>query len=339
MTSFSDLADRLSPALAFVEVGPEGGHARRVGGMLVLERVLWALAREGVVVAQVAASPLPLRPDVPLRVEWTAAGSAPPPGARTVRGDELEGVRVVDAATAEALERAMCRSLSKSYQGLIDAWLNWRVSSRITRRLAHTSLRPNHVTLAAAAVGLVAALCLLPGSRPAVALGGALMQLQSILDSCDGELARLRFQGSRLGQWLDNVCDDVLDNAFLVCAGVALGGGWQTLALATAGLRTLGHVIMYHEVVRRTGSGDVYSFRIWFQKDVAGVDEVFAVRDPGTYLRALGRRDTYVFVWMLLCIAGRLDLVVAYGAGLGSAIGVMMLLHLLLRPPLPPRAA
>jgi hypothetical protein len=28
-----------------------------------------------------------------------------------------------------------------------------------------------------------------------------------------------------------------------------------------------------------------------------------------------------------------------YGAGLGSAIGVMMLLHLLLRPPLPPRAA
>jgi len=39
----------------------------------------------------------------------------------------------------------------------------------------------------------------------------------------NGELARLRFEGSKVGQWLDNITDDVLDLAFIVCAGVAAG--------------------------------------------------------------------------------------------------------------------
>lgn len=338
-SSFSDLADRLPPTTAFVEVGPEGGHARVCGGLTVLERALWGLGKQGVSVAQVAAERLQLRADLPVIVEWVAAGSAAPGGARVVRGDEVLGIRVVDAESCRRAEWALCLQLAKSHQGLIDGWFNWRVSMPITRVLASTRVTPNQVTMVSAAVGAAAAISVAGGSWPAMAIGGVLLQLQSILDSCDGELARLRFQGSKLGQWLDNVSDDVLDILFVVAAGVAAGGPWLTLALAASALRAFGQAVLYHEVYRRTGTGDAYSFRIWFQRDKQEVQEVFGVQGIGGHLRALFRRDTYVFAWMLLCLCGQIEAVVVYGSILGGMIGVLMLLHLLLRAPLPARRA
>ena len=333
--SFSDLADRVPSSTVFVEVGP--GHALNVGGLSVLERTLWGLARKGTVLAQVAADPLPLRPDLRLQVQWVAPGSRPPEGVPVVRGDEVEGVRVVDEATRRQVERALCRTLAKSHQGLIDGWINWRFSMPITRVLSHTRVKPNHITLFSACVGLAAAVSLLGGTWSSLALGGLLIQTQSILDSCDGELARLRFEGSKFGQWLDNITDDLLDLTFVVCAGVAAGGVFLPLALAGSALRAFGQLAMYHEVVRRTGSGDVYSFRIWFERESQQVDEVFGVHGIGGYLRALGRRDTYVFAWMLLLLCGQVEVVAVYGTVLGTMIGVLMLLHLFLRPPLPRR--
>ena len=338
-SSYPDLADRLPPTLAFVETGAEGGHAMMCGGLTVLERVLWGLPKRGIVVAHVAAEPMPLRVDLPVLVEWVRPGSGAPPEAVVVRGDEVLGKRVVDAASCRAAEWALCLQLAKGHQGLIDGWLNWRVSMPITRRLASTKVTPNQVTLASTAVGLAAAISVAGGSWPALALGGVLMQLQSILDSCDGELARLRFQGSKLGQWLDNLSDDLLDVAFVVGAGVAAGGAWCTLAVIASGLRVFGQAVMYHEVYRRTGSGDAYSFRIWFERDKGEVQEVFGVKGVGGHLRALFRRDTYVFAWMLLCLCGQVEAVVVYGSILGGMIGVLMALHLLLRGPLPPPRA
>jgi len=336
--AFSDLADRVrqQPPVVVI-VGPEGGYRMHVGGVTVLERVLWGLSREGVVTADVAAEPFALRPDLPLVVVWVAPETAPEDGARVIRGDEVQGTRVVDAASADALERALCLHLAKSHQGLIDGWINWRLSTPITRLLSHTSLRPNHVTAVSMTVGLAGCLSAACGgsSWGCLALGGVLMQLQSVLDSCDGELARLRFQGSKLGQWLDNVSDDVLDALFVVGAGVAAGGGWFTLALATSVARSVAQSLAYHEVYRRYGTGDLYAFRIWFQQDEKSVDDVFAIRGVGDVVRAFGRRDAYVFAWMVLCLLGLPQAVVVYGAVLGSMIAVMMALHVVLRRPLP----
>lgn len=333
--SFSDIAGRVPSSIVFVEVGP--GHTLNVGGLSVLERTLRGLARGGVGLAQVAAEPSTLRADLPLVVQWVEPGTPPPVGARVVRGDEIEGVQVVDEASRRAVEWALCRKLAKSHQGLIDGWINWRFSMPITRILSHTRVRPNHVTLFSVCVGIAATALVVSGSYPAIAVGGVLIQVQSILDSCDGELARLRFEGSRLGQWLDNISDDLLDLAFIVGAGVAAGGIYLPMAVGASIFRALGLVAMYHEVVRRTGGGDVYSFRIWFQRETQPIDEVFGVHGIGGYLRSLGRRDTYVFLWMLLCLCGQIEAIVVYGVVLGTMIGVLMMLHLILRAPLPPR--
>ena len=90
-------------------------------------------------------------------VEWVRPGSGAPPEAVVVRGDEVLGKRVVDAASCRAADWALCLQLAKGHQGLIDGWLNWRVSMPITRRRASTRVTPNQVTLASTAVGLAAA--------------------------------------------------------------------------------------------------------------------------------------------------------------------------------------
>lgn len=334
-SSFSDLADRLPAATAFIEVGPEGGHRRRVGGVTVLERVLRGLAREGVVVARVAATAIELGPGVAMTVEWAGPEAVAPEGWRVVRGDELMGRRIVDETERLAAEWALCRGLTTSYQGMFDALINGRLSLPISRLLSYTPVRPNHVTFVASLIGLTAGGLLLAGGAWGVAFGGLLLQAQIVLDCVDGQLARMRFQGSKLGQWFDNVADDVIDITFVVCAGLALGGSWATVGLAAGVARAWGQGLVFHEVYRRTGTGDVFSFRIWFEREQASVDEVFDRRNVANYLRALGRRDGYVFIWMLLCLCGQLEAVVVYGAVLSAMIGVLMTLHLLLRKPLP----
>jgi CDP-L-myo-inositol myo-inositolphosphotransferase len=51
--------------------------------------------------------------------------------------------------------------------------------------------------------------------------GFACQQLQSILDGCDGELARVRMQQSKLGAWLDTFVDDVLNVLITAAIGSA----------------------------------------------------------------------------------------------------------------------
>jgi phosphatidylglycerophosphate synthase len=336
--SFSDLADRLPATMVFVAVGPEGGHRRSVGGVTVLERVLRGLAREGVVVARVAAPAIELGAGVPLEVEWAGPDGVAPEGWRVVRGDELMGRRIVDEAERVAAEWALCRGLTTSYQGVFDTLINGTLSVPISRLLSYTPVRPNHVTAVASVIGLTAGGLLLGGEAWRVALGGLLLQTQIVLDCVDGQLARMRFQGSKFGQWFDNVADDVIDITFIACAGAALGGPWLAVGLAAGVARAWGQALVFHEVYRRTGTGDVFSFRIWFEREQASADEVFDRRGLGSYVRALGRRDGYVFVWMLLCLAGQLEAVVVYGAVLSAMIGVLMTLHLFLRKPLPRRA-
>src|SRR5215468_12600739 len=180
-------------------------HAQVICGLTALERRIREVARQGAARAVVAASPVALPRPLPIPVEFVAVGSAPPDGARRERADVIAGIELGDEAARRRAEWALIRTMNKSFEGPVDALINWRFSMRITRVLARRSLAvtPNHVTIAAIAVGLLAALLVGSGTFVAGAVGGVLLELNSILDSCDGELARLRFQYSKLGQWLD----------------------------------------------------------------------------------------------------------------------------------------
>ena len=310
----------------FLETGPARGHRYAVGGLSVLERRIREVARAGADRVIIATEPLLFPRPLPIRIEFVRVGTPPPPDVRRERADVIAGVEIVDRATRNEAEWKLIRGMNKSFEGPIDALVNWRFSMRLTRLLARASLRltPNHVTLVAIAVGLAAAALVATGDRIALALGGVLLQVNSILDSCDGELARLRFQYSRLGQWLDNLSDDIVDNLFIAACGLYLGGAWLTVAAAAAAGRVLHSLAIYVAVYRKTGTGDVFAFRYFWETDKATADAVYDRRSLLTWIRALGRRDTFVFAWMIACFAGFPQWVVGHGLAIAVAnLGVL----------------
>jgi phosphatidylglycerophosphate synthase len=121
---------------------------------------------------------------------------------------------------------ALFESCRKPVDGLVSRYLNRHISLFVSRRLVNTPITPNQMTVATFAVGVLAAYVASRGGYRDTLAAAALMQLNSILDGCDGELARVRFQGSRLGEWLDTIGDDFSN--VLYWGGLAIGA--RTLA-------------------------------------------------------------------------------------------------------------
>lgn len=94
----------------------------------------------------------------------------------------------------------------------VEEWIDLRffrpLGVRLVRRLAPTRVSPDQVTLGALLVGLVAGHLFVYPSFRANALGLGLFVLSEILDSADGQLARLRGSSTRLGAVLDGISDN-----------------------------------------------------------------------------------------------------------------------------------
>lgn len=141
----------------------------------------------------------------------------------------------IDIDTGEDLSQAKVRllaGLSKPDEdGFIARSVNRPLSRWLSERLARTSLTPNAITLGSFLICLSGAVAFGGGGYLWNLLGGLLIQVASVVDGCDGELARLKFLGSRFGGWLDTVLDRYADVA--IVAGICYG---QWLATPTPGV-------------------------------------------------------------------------------------------------------
>ena len=116
----------------------------------------------------------------------------------------------------ERAERLLLTSLRKNRDGPVSRYINRPISARITRHLVNaTNISPNLISFFSFACCVVAALLFaMPGYLP-LALGALLAQFASIVDGCDGEVARLKSMESDFGGWFDAVLDRYAD-AFLL---------------------------------------------------------------------------------------------------------------------------
>jgi phosphatidylglycerophosphate synthase len=100
----------------------------------------------------------------------------------------------------------------------LDTWLmkptdglfarnNRRVSIPISRQLIKLPLTPNMVTMLVLGVSFSSGVFFARGGYWNTLLGALLSVGASILDGCDGEVARLKLQSTRFGCWLETVCD------------------------------------------------------------------------------------------------------------------------------------
>ena len=180
------------------------------------------------------------------------------------------GLRVVDEPSRVAAEDAIFNDLLRGDLGLVARHINKKISFRITRHLlCHWPITPNQVTLGAGLLGLLGCFLIATGSQDAIVLGFLLAQFQSILDGCDGELARVRFQQTAIGEWLDTIVDDVLNLALVAAVGVGLSrhGGSENdiwLALGACAMLLTYNIIAYRELVKQGEGGEVLKIRWWF---------------------------------------------------------------------------
>lgn len=168
------------------------------------------------------------------------------------------------ADLAEA-RRRLLGTLVKDTDGFMARHVHRPISIAISRRLAETSITPNQMSLVSAAFGLIGAPFFLSASPLWQTMGALLFLCHSILDGCDGELARLKFQESYWGGVLDFWGDNVVHVAIFVCMGVgwafAIDAGWPLVLGAAAALGTIGSAgVVYFRVMRiQDNEGPLYT--------------------------------------------------------------------------------
>ena len=158
--------------------------------------------------------------------------------------DETGRLPLTEAAAARPAETWLLRSLIKQREGFMSRHFERKISLAITRRLALTRVTPDMMTLVSVAIGLLGAPFFLSES-PVYQLVGALLFLtHSILDGCDGELARLKFMESPHGAILDFWGDNVVHVGVFSCMAVGLSfaqeATWPLALGALTVIATLG---------------------------------------------------------------------------------------------------
>ncbi len=150
----------------------------------------------------------------------------------------------------------LLRSLIKAEEGFMSRHVERRISLALTRLLVRTSITPNQMTLVSVVIGLAGAACFLVWQRPWHVAGALLFLLHSILDGCDGEIARLKFLESRWGGLLDFWGDNVVHSAVFLGLGLGwsrAGGGARPLVLAASAVAgtLLSAAFVYHRTMAR----------------------------------------------------------------------------------------
>lgn len=118
-------------------------------------------------------------------------------------------------------EKILCEKLIKATDGPVSKFLNRPISIRISKFLSKTSVTPNWLSFLSFIGCVLSALFFSLGNYFYILIGGFLSQFSSIIDGCDGEIARLKFQESGYGAWFDAVLDRYADA--LIIFGMVYG--------------------------------------------------------------------------------------------------------------------
>ena len=180
--------------------------------------------------------------------------------------------------------------MSKPQDGFVSRFLNRPISSRITGVLVKFPVHPSAFTASIFVLPVAAGVFLLRGDYLSILVGAAIFQVFSILDGCDGEIARARNLESKFGERLDNVCDFLGSLIYVLALGSGLNHFKEGVICAV--------LISANELLLRWGT---------MAKRVASEDfhESFYARHHGMIghsgLLDLGER----FVWWLFQLTKR----------------------------------
>ncbi|MEJ5301618.1 MAG: NTP transferase domain-containing protein [Thermodesulforhabdaceae bacterium] len=231
-----------------------------------------------------------------------------------------------DVDNEEDLRRAE-DYLFNALKSKTDSWLtrhiNRRISLAITKRLADLPITPNQITVINFLIGLAGCIMIFEGTYLSIILGSIAFLFSSIFDGCDGELARLRFQKSRLGAWLDVTTDNIVHWVLFTALTVA---SVNRLGFFPYGL--LGGLLLL---------GSFLSFVFtWFAVPLKNESEPGLLFSESTLKDVITARDTvsslvdktanrdFAYLLVILAIADRIHWFLVLG-GVGAPLFAMLL--------------
>jgi phosphatidylglycerophosphate synthase len=226
---------------------------------------------------------------------------------------------MADEGDRKPAEHRLLKGLIKGSDGLMSRYFARPISIGLSRRLAPHGVTPNQMTIVSALVGLAAAPFFLSEEPTIKVIGGLLFVAHSVLDGCDGELARLTFRESRLGGLLDFFSDNLVHVAIFACMAVgwslAEDASWPLILGAAAVLGTAGSAgaVYWLTLRNKTAAGPVYT----------------SVSDGPSgrltkVLDALSRRD-FIYLVLVLSVFGKANWFLAL-----TAVGAPVFLFLVL---------
>jgi CDP-L-myo-inositol myo-inositolphosphotransferase len=122
--------------------------------------------------------------------------------------------------------------MSKPQDGFVSRFLNRPISRRITRFLLKFPIHPSAWTISIFVLPLIACVFLVRGDYLSVVIGAAIFQVFSILDGCDGEIARAKNLESQFGERLDYFCDFAASLLYVLALGLGLHRSSEGIACA-----------------------------------------------------------------------------------------------------------
>ena len=128
--------------------------------------------------------------------------------------------RVGNERQRQLAERKLDGWLVKPTDGIF-ARANRTISIPISRRIIPLPITPNMVSLFTLGVSFAAGAFLALGGYWNMLTGTILSWFSSVLDGCDGEVARLKLQESDFGCWLETICDNLY--YLFIFSGLTIG--------------------------------------------------------------------------------------------------------------------
>jgi phosphatidylglycerophosphate synthase len=186
-------------------------------------------------------------------------------------------VSVTDAGGFRAAEEALYQSLGTEADSLVDRFINRRGSRLLTRFLIRLPVTPNQVSLMSLALGLAGVWSLWNATVPSALLGLGLYTLAVVVDHSDGEIARLTFQESAFGEWLDFSIDTLIHAGLVLAMGMTAQSVGGALMVIAGGFGAFGVIMsaLFTRFLSKSGQG----------------------KEPlGNALRGMGNRDPFYLV-------------------------------------------
>lgn len=179
---------------------------------------------------------------------WRDAAGGQPIGAALAHALAMTGARRIPLAGVTArlegaprlgdVEARLYGALGSPIDSPLDRVFHRRLSRGLTRWAVACRVTPNTISIASIVIGLGGAAAIASGGVRGALTGLGLYVLAVVLDHADGEVARVSFTESRVGEWLDVAGDTVVHAALVLAMGLTservagAGATWSVVAAA-----------------------------------------------------------------------------------------------------------